>query len=99
MDLESAKNSDIEALSEALERLKFPTFNIKMEENPIVDTVVQEYPESSTTERFMRPRYSRTPTARGAAFVFRAIKEENNSPIDKLRPEGINPFGIYLDRF
>ena len=29
------KNSDIEALSEALERLKVPTFNIKMEENPM----------------------------------------------------------------
>ena len=31
MDLESAENSEIEALSEALERLKIPTFNIKME--------------------------------------------------------------------
>ena len=47
------ENSDIEALSEALERLKVPTFNIKIEENPMVDTIVQDYPESSTTERFI----------------------------------------------
>ena len=92
MDLESAENSAIEALSEALERLQVPTFNIKM-----VDAIVQDYPESSTTERFMQPRYSRTQTTRGVASVFGAVKKENDSPIDKLRPEGINPFGIYLD--
>ena len=40
MDLESAENYDIEALSEALERLKVPTFNIKMEENPMVDAAI-----------------------------------------------------------
>ena len=96
MDLESAENSDIEALSEALERLKVLTFNIKMEENPMVDTAIQDYLESSTIERFMRPRYSKTPPTR-AASVFGAVKEENNSPIDKLRPKGINPFGTYLD--
>ena len=59
----------------------------------MIDTAIQDHPESSTTERFMRPRYSKTPTARGAASVFGAVKEENNSP----RLEGINPFGIYLD--
>ena len=25
------------------------------------------------------------------------LELENDSPIDRLRPEGINPFGIYLD--
>ena len=65
MDLESAESSEIEALSEALERLKIPTFNMKMEENPMVDATVitRDLRESSTTERF-RPRHSRTPTAR-----------------------------------
>ena len=42
--------------------MKVPTFNIKMIDNPMVDTAVQDYPESSTTKRFMRPRYSRTLT-------------------------------------
>ena len=62
----------------------------------MVDTNIQDFPKSSTTERF-RSRHSRTPTARGVAYVFGAIKEETNSPIDKLRLEGINSFGIYLD--
>ena len=98
MDLESTESYEIEALSEALERLKIPTFNIKMEENPMVDIIIttQDFLESSTIERFT-PRHSRTPIARGAAYVFRAVKEETNSPMDKLRLEGINPFGIYLD--
>ena len=64
--------------------------------NTPVETIALDIPESSNTTRF-RPRHSRTLTARGTAPVFGAIKEENDSPIDKLRPEGINPFGIYLD--
>ena len=57
-------------------------------------TTALDIPESSNATRF-RPRHSRTPTVRGTAYVFGAI--ENDSPMDKLRPEGINPFGIYLD--
>ena len=98
MDLESVESSEIEALSEALERIEIPTFNMKMEEIPMVDATVitRDLPESSTIERF-RPRHSRTPIAIGATSVYGVVKEETNSPIDKLRPEGINPFGIYLD--
>ena len=31
---------EIEVLSKALEKLKIPTFNIKMEENPMEDTTI-----------------------------------------------------------
>ena len=64
----------------------------------MVDIIIttQDFLESSTIERF-RPRHSRTPIARGAAYVFGVVKEETNSPMDKLRLKGINPFGIYLD--
>ena len=63
--------------------------------NP-VETTALDIPESSNIARF-RPRHSRTLTARGIASVFGAIKEENDSPMDKLKQEGINPFGLYLD--
>ena len=63
--------------------------------NP-VETVAMDIPESSNAARF-RPRYSRTPTARGTAYVHESIKQEYDTPMDRLRPEGINPFGIYLD--
>ena len=101
MELESASESEIEILSQTLERLNIPRINFKMEENPMVEvvntpveTIALDIPESSNATRF-RPRHSRTLTARGTASVFGAI--ENDSPMDKLRPEGINPFGIYLD--
>ena len=58
--------------------------------------ITQDLPESSTTER-IRPRHSRTSTTRGDASVYEEVKEETNSPIGKLRLEGINPHGIYLD--
>ena len=103
MDLESASDSEIEILGRTLERLNIPKYNFKMEENPMVEAVntpveivALDIPESSNIARF-RPRHSRTPIARGTASVFGAIKEENDSPMDKLKPEGINPFGIYLD--
>ena len=101
MELESASESEIEILSQTLERLNIPKYNLKMEENPMVevvitpvDTATLDIPESSNATRF-RPRHSRTPTTRGTASVFGAI--ENDSPTDKLRPKGINPFGIYLE--
>ena len=101
MELETASKSEIEIPSQTLERLNIPKYNLKMEENPMVEvvnttveTTALDIPESSNAARF-RPRHSRTPTAKGTASVFGAI--ENDSPMDKLRPEGINPFGIYLD--
>ena len=101
MELESASESEIEILSQTLERLNIPKYNLKNEENAMVEvvntpveTIALDIPESSNATRF-RPRYSRTPTARGTTSVFGEI--ENDSPMDKLRPEGINPFGIYLD--
>ena len=63
--------------------------------NP-VETAAMDIPESSNAARF-RARYSRTPTARGTAYVHESVKQEFDSPMDRLRPEGINPFGIYLD--
>ena len=62
--------------------------------NAPIETTALDIPESSNATRF-RPRHSRTPIARGTASVFGAI--ENDLPMDKLRPEGINPFDIYLD--
>ena len=101
MELESASESEIEILSQTLERLNILKYNLKMEENPMVEAVntpveiaVLDIPKSSNTTIF-RPRHSRTPTARGTTSVFGAI--ENDSSMDKLRPEGTNPFGIYLD--
>ena len=100
MELEIASKSEIEILSQTLERLNIPKYNLKMEENPMVEVVntpvektALDIPESSNAVRF-RPRHSRTPTGKGTASIFGAI--ENDSPMDKLRPEGINPFGIYL---
>ena len=63
--------------------------------NP-VETAAMDIPESSNTARF-RPRYSRTPTARGTTYVHDSVKQEYDSPMNRLRPEGINPFRIYLD--
>ena len=105
MDLESASDSEIEFLSQTLEKLNIPTYNLKMEENPMVEVVAStpvektalDFLESTHSTRFMRPRHFRTPTARGTASVFGAVKQETDSPMDNLRPEGINPFGIYLD--
>ena len=37
------------------------------------------------------------PIARGIAYVHENVKQEFDSPMDRLRPEGINPFGISLD--
>ena len=63
--------------------------------NP-VETAAMDILKSSNAARF-RPRYARTPTARGTAYVHESVKQEFDSPMDRLRPEGINPFGIYLD--
>ena len=105
MDLESASDSEIEFLSQTLEKLNIPTYNLKMEENLMVEAVAStpveivalDIPESSHSTRFMRPRHSRTPTARGTTSFFGAVKQETDLPMDNLRPEGINPFCIYLD--
>ena len=76
MDLQSASDSEIEILGRTLERLNIPKYNLKMEENPMVEavntpfeTAALDIPESSNIARF-RPRHSRTPTARGTASVF-----------------------------
>ena len=68
---------------------------IEVANNP-VETVAMDIPESSNTAIF-RPRCSRTPTARGTTYVHDSVKQEYYSPMDQLRSEGINPFGIYLD--
>ena len=94
MDLESASDSKIEILSQSLEKLNIPTYNLKMEENPIVEVVAStpveiaalDISESSHSIRFMRPRHSWTSTARVIASVFVAIKQETNSPMNNLRP-------------
>ena len=104
MDLTYASDSDLEIFSKTFERLNIPKCNLKMEENPMieavatnpVETAAMDIPESSNTSRF-RPRYARTPTDRGTAYVHESVKQEFDSPMDRLRPEGINPFGIYLD--
>ena len=105
MDLNFASDSDLEIFSKTFERLNIPRCNLKMEENPMieaaaatnpVETAAMDIPESSNAARF-GPRYARTPTARGTAYVHESIKQEYDSPVDRLRPEGINPFGIYLD--
>ena len=102
--MDFASDSDLENFRKTLERLNIPSFNLKMEENPMieaaatnpVETAAMDIPESSNTARF-RPRHAPTPTARGTAYVHEAVKTEHDSPMDRLRPEGINPFGIYLD--
>ena len=103
MDIETASESETEIFSKTFEKLNIPKYNLKMEENPMVETVTNpvetaalDIPESSNAARF-RPRYSRTPTTRGTAYVHNSVKQEYDSPMDQLRPEGINPFGIYLD--
>ena len=100
MDLNFASDSDLEIFSKTLERLKIPECNLKMEENPMieatastsnpVEAAAMDIPESSNAARF-RPRYAPTPTARGTAYVHEAIRPDNDSPMDRLRPEGINP--------
>ena len=103
MDLEYASDSELEIFSKTFEKLNIPKCNLKIEENPMieaannpVETATMDIPESSNTARF-RPRYSRTPIARGTTYVHDSVKQEYDSPVDRLRPEGINPFGIYLD--
>ena len=102
MDLKYASDSDFEIFSKTFEKLNIPKCNLKMEENPMieaavnpVETAAMDIPESSNTTRF-GPRYSRTPTARGTTYFHDSVKQEYDSPMDRLRPEGINPFGIYL---
>ena len=103
MDLKYASDSDLEIFNKTFEKLNIPKCNLKMEENPMieavtnhVETAAMDIPESSNAARF-RPRFSRTPIARGTAYVHESVKQEYDSPMDRLRPEGINPFGIYLD--
>ena len=103
MDLEYASDSELEIFSKTFEKLNILKCNLKMEENPMleaatnsVETAAMDIPESSNTTRF-RPRYSRTPTARGTTYVHDSVKQEYDTPMDRLRPEGINPFGVYLD--
>ena len=83
MDLKFAYDSDLEIFSKTFERLNIPKCNLKMEENPMieagatatdsVETVAMDILESSNATRF-RPRYSRTPTARGTAYVHESVK-------------------------
>ena len=103
MDLEYASDSELEIFSKTFEKLNIPKCNLKMEENPMieaannpVETTAMDIPESSNTARF-RPRYSRTLTAKGTTYGHDSVKQEYDSLMDRLRPEGINPFGIYLD--
>ena len=63
--------------------------------NPL-ETAAMDIPESSNAARF-RPRYSRTPTARGTTYVHDSVKQEYETLMDRLRLEGVNPFGVYLD--
>ena len=65
--------------------------------NTLVETIALDIIESSHSTRFMRTRHSRTPTARETASIFGAVKQETDSPMNNLRPLGINPFSIYLD--
>ena len=81
MDIEAASESEIEIFSKTFEKLNIPKYNLKMEENPMVETAALDIPESSNAARF-RPRYSRTPTARGTTYVHNSIKQEYDSPID-----------------
>ena len=103
MDLEYASDSELKIFSKTFEKLNILKCDLKMEENPMieaatnpVETAAMDIPESSNTARF-RPRYSRTPTTMGTTYVHDSVKQEYDSPMDHLRPEGINPFGIYLD--
>ena len=104
MDLKYTSYSNLKFFSKTLERLNIPKCNLKMEENPMieattatnpVETAAMDIPESSNAARF-RHRYARTPTARGTTYIHESVKQENDSPMDRLRPEGIKPFGIYL---
>ena len=103
MDLEYASDSELEIFSKTFEKLNIPKCNLKMEENPMievatnpVETAAMDILESSNTTIF-RPRYARTPIARGTTYVHDSVKQEYDSPMDHLRPEGINPFRIYLN--
>ena len=83
MDLSFASDSDLEIFSKTFERLNIPKYNLKMEDNPMieaastsanpVEAAAMDIPESSNAARF-RPRYSRTPTARGTTYVHEAVK-------------------------
>ena len=80
MDLKYASDSDLEIFSKTFEKLNIPKCNLKMEENPMiegatnpVETAAMDIPEPSNAARF-RPRYSRTPTARGTAYVHEFVK-------------------------
>ena len=97
MDLEYASDKELEIFRKTFEKLNIPKCNLKMEENPMseaannpVEIAAMDISESSNTARF-RPRYSRTPTARGTTYVHDSVKQEYDSPMD------CNPFGIYLD--
>ena len=75
MDLEYASDSELEIFSKTFEKLNIPKCNLKMEENSMIESAnnlvefaAMDIPESSNNARF-RPRYSRTPTARGTAYV------------------------------
>ena len=94
MDLNFASDSDLEIFSKTFERLNIPKCNLKIEENPMIEAAAatnpveiaaMDTPESSNAARF-RPRYSRTPTARGTAYVHENVKQEFDSPMERLRP-------------
>ena len=87
MDLKYASDSDLEIFSKTFEKLNIPKCNLKMEENPMieavtnhVETATMDIPESSNAARF-RPRFSRTPIARGTAYVHESVKQEYDSPM------------------
>ena len=80
MDLKYASDSDLEIFSKTFEKLNIPKCNKKMEENPMikaatnpVEIAAMDILESSNAARF-RPRYSRTPTARGTTYVHESVK-------------------------
>ena len=80
MDLEYSSDIELEIFSKTFKKLNIPKCNLKMEENPMieaannpVETAAIDIPESSNTARF-RPRHSRTPTARGTAYVHDSVK-------------------------
>lgn len=102
--MELAKDSDIENLSKSFDKLDLINLKVGMEIDETSDSeshgmeIVQT--SRPISQRF-GPVHTRSPMqvgnmAQGAA-AFNASGLETNTPFDKLRPEGINPFGIYLD--
>ena len=98
MDLKYASDSDLEIFSKTFEKLNIPKCNLKMEENPTIEAAVNLW-------KLLQWISLNHPTQQdldldtlellrlGEQLMFMI----QYSPMDHLRPEGINPFGIYLD--